>query len=377
MLTCPNCGAKISPNDVFCQNCGYRLKPATTSTNQPSSFQPEPTPVAPQPTTSVPTRNKRRKSGSHKKAIWISLVVLIIVILAGTYLYGSGKYSKSRQVDDMITAMHDNDTDTTVKYMTSTDPSLEINSKSIKPFMSYLTSDKRYLADMKSSLMANDQTSDGTFKLVTKGHHLLFFPAYKLAVVAMYPTVQTNVDQATISLNGLNVATASNDHYSYKAGPLFPGRYTFKLANTGSTADGKSVTKNLVSTQSKNIKVDLSTPDTTDSTDTTDSNTDVDSNDNSDSGSDTDDSGTTPSDSNYGHFEEEYHGDEQSGIDAIADQYGFDYDDYTYVVSWPHKDVLQVKAYDKDTHDYDSTYRYDQIHDISSLLNEDTGKFEE
>ncbi|GAX09010.1 hypothetical protein IWT5_02180 [Secundilactobacillus silagincola] len=421
MSTCPNCGAPVSPDDVFCQNCGHRLKPEMTSTdetpnnneinnNETSSYQSEPTPVPPvqpepQPTepepvepesasfkpepepvkteskpkrkpamtTATPKRRKNRQKGSGKKKVWISLIVLIVLILAGTYLYGSSKYSKSKQVDQMITAMHDNNADATVKYMTTTDPSLEINSKSIGPFMNYLNSDKRYLADMKSSLVNNDQTSDGTFKLVTKGHHLLFFPAYKLEVVAMYPTVQTNVDQATISLNGLNVATASNDHYSYKAGPLFPGRYTFKLSSTGSTADGKSVTKNLVSTQSKNIKVDLSTPDSGDSTDA--ATQDADTNDNSDSSSDSSDS--TPSNSNYGHFEEEYHGDEQAGIDAIADQYGFDYDDYTYVVSWPHTDVLQVKAYDKDTHQYDSTYRYDQIHDISSLLNEDTGKFEE
>lgn len=390
MSTCPNCGAKVSPDDVFCQNCGYRLKPVTTSTNEPTNndinnevkptYEPDPKPAEPLETDSTvtkkaPKRNRKRKKGSRKKKIWISLIILVILILVGTYFYGAGKYSKSKQVDDMITAMHDNDTDATVKYMTTTDPSLEINSKSIAPFMSYLNSDKRYLADMKASLMNNDQTSDGTFKLVTKGHHLLFFPAYKLQVVAMYPTVQTNVDQATISLNGLNVATASNDHYSYKAGPLFPGRYTFKLSSSGSTADGKSVTKNLVSTQSKNIKVDLSTPDSGNSTDA--ATQDSDSNDNNDSDSNKDADDSTPSDSNYGHFEEEYHGDEQAGIDAIADQYGFDYDDYTYVVSWPHTDVLQVKAYDKDTHEYDSTYRYDQIHDISSQLNEDTGKFEE
>ncbi|GAX04428.1 hypothetical protein IWT140_02066 [Secundilactobacillus pentosiphilus] len=391
MSTCPNCGAKVSPDDVFCQNCGFRLKPETTSatestnnndinhepnaTYQPASKPTEPLESASAVTKKIPKRNRKLKKGSRKKKLWISLIILVILILAGTYFYGAGKYSKSQQVNDMITAMHDNDTDTTVKYMTSTDPSLEINSKSIKPFMNYLNSDKRYLADMKTSLMDNDQTSDGTFKLVTKGRHLLFFPAYKLQVVAMYPTVQTNVDQASISLNGLNVATASNDHYSYKAGPLFPGRYTFKLGSTGSATDGKSVTKNLVSTQSKNIKVDLSTPDSTDSTASTQ---DADTNDDSNSSKDSSDANdSTPSDSNYGHFEEEYHGDEQAGIDAIADQYGFDYDDYTYVVSWPHKDVLQVKAYDKDTHDYDSTYRYDQIHDISSLLNEDTGKFEE
>ncbi|GAX02228.1 TcaA second domain-containing protein [Secundilactobacillus silagei] len=392
MSTCPNCGAKVSPDDVFCQNCGYRLKPATTSkSNEASSVQPEPQPtepeqpkskpVSPKPVKATPIRkrNKNRQKRSHKKAIWFSLIVIIILILAGTYFYGASKYSKSKQVDDMVTAMHDNDTDATVKYMTSTDPSLEINSKSIKPFMSYLTSDKRYLADMKSSLMSNDQTSDGTFKLVTKGHHLLFFPAYKLEVVAMYPTVQTNVDQASISLNGLNVATASNDHYSYKAGPLFPGRYTFKLSSTDSDTDGQSVTKNLVSTQSKNIKVDLSTPDSSDSTDTSDQDADTnDDNDNdSDSSSHSDSDDSTPSDSNYGHFEEEYHGNEQSGIDAIADQYGFDYDDYTYIVSWPHKDVLQVKAYNKDDHSYDSTYRYDQIHDISSQLDESSGKFKE
>ncbi|MFC6254940.1 zinc ribbon domain-containing protein [Secundilactobacillus hailunensis] len=391
MSTCPNCGAKVSPDDVFCQNCGYRLKPAATSTNEaaadqsdsrpePQPAKPEPTPTEPKPamTAPAPKRNKRRKKRSHKKAIWISLIVIVILILAGTYFYGAGKYSKSKQVDDMVTAMHDNDTAATVNYMTTTDPNLDINAKSIKPFMSYLNSDKGYLADMKTSLMANNQTSDGTFKLVTKGHHLLVFPDYKLEVVAMYPTVQTNLDQAPISINGLDVATANNDHYSYKAGPLFPGRYNFKSFVPQTDATSRSVTKNLVSTQSKNIKVDLSTPDSTDSSGSTNQAADTnDNNDNSSSNDSNNSDDSTPSDSNYGHFEEEYHGDEQAGIDAIADQYGFDYDDYTYIVSWPHKDVLQVKAYNKDDHSYDSTYRYDQIHDISSQLDESSGKFKE
>ena len=44
--------------------------------------------------------------------------------------------------------MHDNDTDTTVTHNDLHRSQSEINSKSIKPFMSYLNSDKRYLADM-------------------------------------------------------------------------------------------------------------------------------------------------------------------------------------------------------------------------------------
>lgn len=367
MLYCPNCGAPISATDTFCGNCGQKLTPQATAT------QATPTP---QPTTTAPVKHRQKKTSGNGKRKWLILVIVVIAILGGLYALGSSKYSKEKQVNSMITTLQKRDQTGAVKFLTTTDPSLTINAKGLAPFMTYLDQDKQYLANMKNDLLTTDQTSDGAFKLVKDGHEALLFPKYKLETIAMYPTVTTNIDQATISLNGLNVATANSTNYSYKAGPLFPGRYTFKLG--GSADNSKSITKNLVSAQAKSIKIDLSTPNDDDSdTSTTTPQTTNSSSSSSSSQSSVDSESSSDSDNNHGLFEEEYNGDEQAGIDAIADDYGFDYDDYTYIVSWPHQDVLQVKAYDKDTHQYDDTYRYDQIHDISSMLDESTGKFEE
>lgn len=364
MNTCPNCGAAVKPSDTFCQNCGYKLTQATTST--------QPQPVTPT-TTSAATRTVRKRH-PHRKLRWISAIIVLAAV-AVFYFYGTSAYSKTKQVDSMVSTLESHNGGSAAKFMTTKDPSLDINASALKPFMTYITQNKAYLAQMKSALSKNDQTNDGTFKLVKDGHHLLFFPRYKLEVTAMYPTVSTNEDGASISLNGVNVATAKNDDYTYKAGPLFPGRYTFKMKDD---ENNRSVVANLVSTQVKNAKVDLSvendavtsdnTTDTANATDSSDTTTAPEPNDGNHNNS-----GDT---SDYGLFEEEYKGDEQAGIDAVSFQYGFDYDDYTYKLSWPHTDVLQVEAYDKDSHDYDGTYRYDQIHDIASELDEDTGKFE-
>ncbi|WP_461242799.1 TcaA second domain-containing protein [Secundilactobacillus muriivasis] len=375
MLYCPKCGTPISATDTFCGNCGQKLTPQATTNQETSTSQSEPTPTA--PTTTKPARRTGHHTGNGKRK-WLIAVLVVIVILGGLYAWGNSNYSKQKQVNNMITTLQKRDQTGAVKFLTTTDPSLSINAKGLAPFMTYLDQDKQYLANMKNDLLTTDQTSDGTFKLVKDGHEALIFPKYKLETIAMYPTVTTNIDQATISLNGLNVATANNTNYSYKAGPLFPGRYTFKLG--GSADNSKSVTKNLVSAQAKSIKIDLSTPNDDSDSDTPVTATQATNSSSASASSSSESSDVDNSDSgdnNHGLFEEEYSGDEQYGIDEIADDYGFDYDDYTYIVSWPHQDVLQVKAYDKDTHQYDETYRYDQIHDISSSLDESTGKFEE
>ena len=44
MKVCQNCGSNIDLEDLFCENCGYQLKPKKDMTKKPSidKFAPQP-----------------------------------------------------------------------------------------------------------------------------------------------------------------------------------------------------------------------------------------------------------------------------------------------------------------------------------------------
>lgn len=49
---------------------------------------------------------------------------------------------------------------------------------------------------------------------------------------------------------------------------------------------------------------------------------------------------------------------------------------HSFEVSTPAANMKEIDVYDKDTNDLEDKYRYDEIHDLISKYNEDTGKWD-
>jgi len=251
---CPNCGAKVTPGDEFCGNCGFNLvqyhaenasstssaasQPATSATTS----QAAPKSAAPQPTatTAMPHRQGNGGNNTKQRALpqWAWWVIgVVAVILVGGYLFGRNYYTRSAQLDRTITAIKSGK-GALAKDFTSTDPNLKLSDKKVKPLVRYFKHNPQALADFKRQLM-NGQTSDGLFTYQLTGKHWLLFDKYQIHVKPVYPTATTNRTGAKIKVDGKTVATATRTSYSKQLGPLVPGKYT--IASQG-TVSGKPMT---------------------------------------------------------------------------------------------------------------------------------------
>ncbi|TGD17805.1 TcaA second domain-containing protein [Levilactobacillus suantsaiihabitans] len=361
MKTCPNCHQKIAANSMFCEHCGFDLSQ----------------------TPAKPARRQRHhtSSKSGKRSKWLSrgvwcvlAVAAIAVIVLGVSFYNkqAGKEKQVATITDYIT---DNQSDDLADHLISDNPNLKITGDTVQPLLTYARTHPNYVKEMKADLQKNGETRDHTFSLVTAGHNLLVFPIYKLRVTTMHPVLTTNVANATLMANSHALATSKNDHYTFKAGPLFPGHYTFKLSGSRSHA---KATANLIASNDVAKHVDLIAQSSRRAHDTTNANDDEASVSDATNGTVTDN--TTHDDDDDYDDNDDYDDLSVNAQTAVDELYYNDYidseDDYTYTESEAHPDVTEVKLYDADTGDHYSTYRYDDIHDILSEYNSSTGKFE-
>ncbi|WP_024747313.1 TcaA second domain-containing protein [Levilactobacillus namurensis] len=352
MQTCPHCHQPVTAGSRFCEHCGYDLTqaPAATAGRRRANSQ--------------SPRSHHHWLGKVLGGVIVLAVIVVAFLGVGFYHRQAGKPKQITTITDAITANQSNDL---AKHLTSDDPSLKITGDTVQPFLDYTRKHPQYVKNMRADLLDSGETRDHTFKLVTAGHTLGVLPVYKLQVATMHPHLSTNAANATILANNDAVITAKNDHFTYTAGPLFPGHYTFKLSGT---RDKASVTTDLLGSQDRNQAIALTAKaakTTGSSTTTTTSNFGT---------------GEQPhpndqsSSATRGQLEADMSSDAQEAIDAASDDYDFDPDDERYTVSEPHPQVLEIKTYDRDTGVSDGTYRYDQVHSIVSLYNASTGKFE-
>ncbi len=254
-LTCPNCGAPVKPNDHFCQNCGYDL---TQAVQQPVSKESRPVQRSVQNSAPKPVyhdnhtedhqnsqpleREERRHPRKKSKRFWIiTSIIVVILVLADGYLFAAQKYSKQHQVDQMVSDIALQSKARVVQDMVSNDPKLVISSSSVAPFLTYANSHHEYLYSMRADLVSTGQTKDGTFKLVTEGRTVLFFPDYKIQAISMNPQVSINAANVSLNLNGKPVPSSSEQEQGkWNLGPLFPGTYNFSYQN-GSQTTSKTV----------------------------------------------------------------------------------------------------------------------------------------
>lgn len=253
---CPNCGQPVKVDAAFCGNCGFNLKAfhdQNTGTNAPDSQAATSQTVTPtnaantddstatnetpvQPLGTEPVRRQANNGHPTPKWVWITAVV-VIVVLAGGYLFGKNYYSRTAQLDRAVTAIK-GDNKGVAKYFSSSDPNLKLSDSKLKPLSKHFKAKPGALATFKRQLN-NGQTNDGRFTFQLSGKHWLFFDKYTIHVKPVYPTVTTNRDGAKITVDGKQVAKSTSTSYSKQIGPLVPGNY--KIAATG-TVSGQKMT---------------------------------------------------------------------------------------------------------------------------------------
>ncbi|KRL93730.1 TcaA second domain-containing protein [Levilactobacillus hammesii] len=354
MKKCPNCHQPVTPGSTFCENCGFDLRQA---------------PVKPKRTRRQHVSDKPAKHPKWlNRIVWTILAVAVVVVATLAYSFYNKQAGKEQQVANMADMITNNQSNDLAKVMVSDNPNLKITGDTVQPLLTYARHHQGYAKSLQRELMNTGETSDQTFKLETDGHTMLIFPIYKLRVRTMHPVLTTNVANATLEANGSPLVTAKNDHFTYTAGPLFPGHYTFKLSGSRSKA---TASVNLMKNNDVHKQVSLITTDTPTGKDET-----TDSQDTSNDEQPTADDKSTTSSDQTGKDASDLSDRDQEGINAASDEYDFDVDDNTYTVSVPADNMLEIKAYDKDSGQHEGTFRYDQIHDIVSQYNPDTNKFE-
>ncbi|NLR32068.1 TcaA second domain-containing protein [Levilactobacillus tujiorum] len=351
MKKCPNCQHPVAPDSAFCENCGFDLRQA------PAEAQRQP-------------QQRADKPAKHKtwltRTVWGILAVALIAVLALGYSFYNKQAGKEQQVANMADMIRNNQSGDLAKVMVSDNPNLKITGDTVQPLLTYARAHQHYAKTLQEELMSSGESRDQTFKLETDGHTMLIFPIYKLRVRTMHPVLSTNVANATLEANGSPLVTAKNDHFTYTAGPLFPGHYTFKLSDSRNKATKST---DLMKANDVHKQISLLTTTQTNGKDTV----------NQDDTTDNDEQPTADDSANTHHTGKEasdLSDDAQEAIDAASDDYDFDVDDNTYTVSVPADDMLEIKAYDKFSGQHEGTFRYDQIHNIVSEYNPDTDKFE-
>ncbi|NLR09695.1 MULTISPECIES: zinc-ribbon domain-containing protein [Lactobacillaceae] len=349
MKTCPNCHHPVATGSTFCENCGFDLRQAV----QPHRLHRKSQPAKP-----------AKQTKWLNRTVWSILTVAVVAVAALGYSFYNKQAGKEQQVANMADMIATNQSNDLAQVMVSDNPNLKITADTIQPLLTYARQHKRYTKTFQQELLNNGETRDQTFKLETAGHTLLIFPIYKLRVRTMHPVLTTNVANATLEANGSPLVTAKNNHFTYTAGPLFPGHYTFKLSGSRSQATAHV---NLMKNNDVHRPISLLATGTDTGHDTTTADAATTSDDQPNANDAADQTGKAATDLSDS---------DQEAIDAASDAYHFDVDDNTYTVTVPANDMLEVKAYDKSSGQHEGTFRYDQVHDIVSEYNPDTNKFE-
>lgn len=79
-IKCPNCGAEVQADALFCGNCGFNLKAAKTTTVRPMTMTPDPQPeVQPLPISEAPEPEPVVKAGPAPTQVQLLKAALLHV----------------------------------------------------------------------------------------------------------------------------------------------------------------------------------------------------------------------------------------------------------------------------------------------------------
>jgi uncharacterized membrane protein YvbJ len=262
---CPRCGTEVAADDVFCPNCGYNLaayrdrlaaianqeansgQPQTdqapVNNQQPNDYGQQVPPQAPVPPRQ-PAAPRKPMAKATKIKLWAATI--IILILAGGYYAGSQYFSEANQLDRATIALAQGDAQTSAGYLTTDDPKLTVNKKTVTPLLKMFKATPSLVTQMKQQALqpAGTNVYPKAFAWVQSGRRLLLFPGYKFKFNAIYPRLTTNLASTKVKIG--DRAAVSGKMSSKEVGPLVPGQYTITTtASVGGRTVKSSTTKTL------------------------------------------------------------------------------------------------------------------------------------
>ncbi|GAF38952.1 hypothetical protein FC83_GL001597 [Agrilactobacillus composti DSM 18527 = JCM 14202] len=265
---CPNCGAKIKPEDIFCPECGFDLRPARLAkstaptsgepTGQPTSHQqPEPAPTTAQAAPAKPQAPRATPPKQPgKKRFWllvsggIVVALLLLAFIGGSWYYSKG-HQTARLADQVTSSVPDEVAKATVDAQQQ-----PILSQRLAPLVN-LYKAKAGTQQAMRALVEGTSKSD-LVKVVQTGHYFVVFPKYQVMLKTATIQVKTNLTNPAFKLNGQDVASKGSNPYSLEA--QLPGSYTLRVdGKNRDSATNKSMTVNLLASSSTNADLSVKT----------------------------------------------------------------------------------------------------------------------
>ena len=219
---CPNCQHELEEGAAFCENCGTKvleekieIEPQNVESNE-----------VPLPKVEEEVMQRPKQPVSKKNKIIGLVVAICLVFGGGLYAFFSQQNSQEKQIESLVVAIKNKDTSYLVDRMVTEDPSLTINEESLQPMLKYFEENKEDINTLKKAL-ETQQFFNG-FSLKAEGKVALLFTKYNIQVTPAYSTIESNVKNSVILMDGKEVATTDSNKYSKKIGPLIPGVYSFE-----------------------------------------------------------------------------------------------------------------------------------------------------
>lgn len=239
MINCEKCGNQIKENNKFCQVCGTPVANNTASNTTPSK----------------PKKELDEKTKKKRKFLTILAAIILITGFAA-YKVGESMTSKEKVVEKFITAITEKNMTELAKIVKSSDPRLEINEESLKPFIDYIDENPSYFDRLTTSILEqtekqNQQVRNNNknmpafsksedtniINLKKKGKKFIFYDNYQLEIQPFFARISTNYKDAIIYINDKEVGVSDREDFSKEFGPFAPGKYTIKSTYTGEYAN--------------------------------------------------------------------------------------------------------------------------------------------
>lgn len=261
---CPNCGAKLKPGAVFCGNCGFNIanykaskknagnesqasQPASASAapksgnrfNQPNqsgsqsngvihagtraASKPVQSQAASKPKPSAVSSAPTRRTKKTKKWPWITAAI-VLIILAGGYMFGKNYYSQDNQLKRAMTSVKKNDKNLAKNFAVS-DKQFKLSHKSLQPLIKELKNKPSGMKQFESQLKNNGMTEDGAYSFTPSGRAWLLFPRYKIKAKTFSAKLRTNQPNIKLTVNGQHAYKSTMTSVSHSFGPYIAGQY--------------------------------------------------------------------------------------------------------------------------------------------------------
>lgn len=229
MLICRQCGSTLSEKARFCKECGAPVDEG----KQDVSLNPV-------------NQSAPRAPMSKQKKRMFAIAGIALVILLAAYKTGEALTSKERLIKRFEAALVKKDDEAVAELLTSNDPKLKIDKKSIKGFMKYLDKHPDEVSEIIQTLKAQSKIIDESENqgITAKGYEddgyikglvnlekdgkFLFYDKYELSIDPVYVTISTNYKDTKLYMDGKEIGKADRPNYEKTFGPYLPGIYTLQ-----------------------------------------------------------------------------------------------------------------------------------------------------